>query len=45
MPENALTFQGNALALQADALAKQADALALQNIAKFNSLRINEILY
>ncbi|MEH2420514.1 MAG: hypothetical protein V7K48_06075 [Nostoc sp.] len=29
----------------ADALTMQADALALQGIAKFNSLRINEMLY
>ncbi|MEH2335677.1 MAG: hypothetical protein V7K49_11070 [Nostoc sp.] len=28
-----------------DALTRQADALAMQGIAKFNSLRINEMLY
>ncbi|WP_267922973.1 hypothetical protein [Nostoc mirabile] len=38
-------MQGDALALSADALALSADALALQDIAKFNLLRINEMLY
>ncbi|MEH2399075.1 hypothetical protein [Nostoc sp.] len=34
-----------ALALQGDALTLYWDTLALQDIAKFNSLRINEMLY
>jgi hypothetical protein len=38
-------MQENALTLQANALTMQANALALQNLAKFNSLRINEMLY
>ncbi|WDD30248.1 hypothetical protein PQG02_15780 [Nostoc sp. UHCC 0926] len=33
------------LALQGDALTLYWDTLALQGIAKFNSLRINEMLY
>ena len=35
----------DALTLQRDALTLHVDALALQDIAKFNSLRINEMLY
>ncbi|MDZ8263724.1 hypothetical protein [Nostoc sp. ChiQUE01b] len=35
----------DALALYRDALTLHRDALALQGIAKFNSLRINEMLY
>ncbi|MEH1836375.1 MAG: hypothetical protein V7L29_31055 [Nostoc sp.] len=35
----------DALALQGDALTMHQDALTLQGIAKFNSLRINEMLY
>ena len=35
----------HALTMQADALTKQADALTMQGIAKFNSLRISEMLY
>ncbi|AUB41086.1 hypothetical protein COO91_07129 [Nostoc flagelliforme CCNUN1] len=35
----------DALALQRNALTLYWDALALQGIAKFNSLRINEMLY
>ena len=35
----------DALALQGDALTLYWDALALQGIAKFNSLRINEMLW
>ena len=42
---DALALSADALALSADALALSADALALQGIAKFNSLRINEMLY
>ncbi|MCC5623197.1 hypothetical protein [Nostoc sp. CHAB 5715] len=42
---DALALSVDALALLADALALLADALALQDIAKFNSLRINEMLY
>ncbi|AUB41465.1 hypothetical protein COO91_07513 [Nostoc flagelliforme CCNUN1] len=42
---DALALSGDALALLVDALALSADALALQGIAKFNSLRINEMLY
>ncbi|WP_375512385.1 hypothetical protein [uncultured Nostoc sp.] len=42
---DALALLADALALLADALALSADALALQGIAKFNSLRINEMLY
>ncbi|MCC5626658.1 hypothetical protein LC574_37745, partial [Nostoc sp. CHAB 5715] len=41
----ALALLVDALALLVDALALSADALALQGIAKFNSLRINEMLY
>ena len=40
-----LTLSADALTLHLDALALQRDALALQGIAKFNSLRINEMLY
>ncbi|MEH2404619.1 hypothetical protein [Nostoc sp.] len=40
---DALTMYWDALALQRDALTMYRDALALQGIAKFNSLRINEI--
>ncbi|WP_375510600.1 hypothetical protein [uncultured Nostoc sp.] len=42
---DALALSADALVLSADALALSADALALQSIAKFNSLRINEMLY
>ncbi|MEH1892481.1 MAG: hypothetical protein V7K92_24530 [Nostoc sp.] len=35
----------DALALQGDALTLYWDTLALQGIAKFNSLRIKEMLY
>ncbi|MCC5625752.1 hypothetical protein [Nostoc sp. CHAB 5715] len=42
---DALALYRDALALYRDALALYRDALALQDIAKFNSLRINEILY
>ncbi|MCC5625839.1 hypothetical protein [Nostoc sp. CHAB 5715] len=42
---DALALLADALALLADALALSVDALALQGIAKFNSLRINEMLY
>ncbi|MCC5623427.1 hypothetical protein [Nostoc sp. CHAB 5715] len=42
---DALALLVDALALLVDALAVSADALALQGIAKFNSLRINEMLY
>ncbi|WP_375470316.1 hypothetical protein [uncultured Nostoc sp.] len=35
----------DALTRQADTLTMRQDALALQGIAKFNSLRINEMLY
>ncbi|MEH2015380.1 hypothetical protein [Nostoc sp.] len=52
MHPNALTRQADALTMHPDALTKQADtltmhpdALALQGITKFNSLRINEMLY
>ncbi|MHC5816669.1 MAG: hypothetical protein ACYT04_12340 [Nostoc sp.] len=38
-------MQVNALTMQADALTIQADALTLSGITKFNSLRINEMLY
>ncbi|MCC5625496.1 hypothetical protein [Nostoc sp. CHAB 5715] len=42
---DALALLADALALSADALVLSVDALALQGIAKFNSLRINEMLY
>ncbi|MEH2118101.1 hypothetical protein [Nostoc sp.] len=42
---DALALQGDTLTLSADALTLHLDALALQGIAKFNSLRINEMLY
>ena len=45
MQADALTMQANALTMQADALTMQADALTLSGIAKFNLLRINEMLY
>ena len=45
MQADALTMQADALTMQADALTMQADALTLSGIAKFNSLRINEMLY
>jgi hypothetical protein len=45
MQADALTMQADALTMQADALTLQADALTLSCIAKFNSLRINEMLY
>ncbi|WDD32311.1 hypothetical protein PQG02_27210 [Nostoc sp. UHCC 0926] len=35
----------DALTMHPDALTMYPDALALQGIAKFNSLRINEMLY
>ncbi|MEH2255909.1 hypothetical protein [Nostoc sp.] len=35
----------DALTLQGDALTMHPDVLALQGIAKFNPLRINEMLY
>ncbi|WP_334723347.1 hypothetical protein [Nostoc sp.] len=43
--DNALTMHPDALTRQADTLTMHPDALALQDIAKFNSLRINEMLY
>ena len=42
---DALGLLADALGLLADTLALLGDALALQGIAKFNSLRINEMLY
>ncbi|MEH2358629.1 hypothetical protein [Nostoc sp.] len=45
LPADALALSANALALPADALALSANALALQGIAKFNSLRIDQMLY
>ncbi|MDZ8261698.1 hypothetical protein [Nostoc sp. ChiQUE01b] len=42
---DALALLVDALALSVDALALSVDALALQSIAKFNLLRINEMLY
>ncbi|MEH1839703.1 MAG: hypothetical protein V7L20_13245 [Nostoc sp.] len=42
---DALALSVDALALSVDALVLSVDALALQGIAKFNSLRINEMLY
>ena len=45
MQVDALALLVDALALSVDALALLVDALALQSIAKFNSLRINEMLY
>ena len=42
---NALVLSSDALVLSSDALVLSADALVLQGIAKFNSLRINEMLY
>ncbi len=42
---DALALYWDAIALYRDALALYRDALALQGIAKFNSLRINEMLY
>ncbi len=46
MQADALTIQANALTMQADALTKRPTySLPLQGIAKFNSLRIKEMLY
>ncbi|MEH1837787.1 MAG: hypothetical protein V7L20_03225 [Nostoc sp.] len=45
MSTDTLVLFADALALSTDALALLADVLALQSIAKFNSLRINEMLY
>ncbi|MBN3910237.1 MAG: hypothetical protein HWQ35_27950 [Nostoc sp. NMS1] len=45
MQADALTMQADTLTMQADTLTMQADALTLSGIAKFNSLRINEMLY
>jgi hypothetical protein len=45
LQRHALTLYRDALALQRHALTLYWDALALQGIAKFNSLRINEMLY
>ncbi|MFN6481463.1 hypothetical protein [Nostoc sp. DedQUE03] len=42
---DALALLVDALALLVDALALSVDTLLLQGIAKFNSLRINEMLY
>ncbi|MEH1910340.1 hypothetical protein [Nostoc sp.] len=42
---DALALLADALALLANALALSADALALQGIAKFNWLRIDQMLY
>ncbi|WP_334957048.1 hypothetical protein [Nostoc sp.] len=42
---DALALQGDTLTLSGDALTLHLDELALQGIAKFNSLRINEMLY
>ncbi|WP_334759415.1 hypothetical protein [Nostoc sp.] len=41
---NALTIQANALTIQADALTMRRLALGLENIAKFNSLRITDVV-
>ena len=41
----AFLMQGDALALQGHASILYWDALALQGVVKFNSLRINEMLY
>jgi hypothetical protein len=40
-----LALSVNTLALSVDTLVLLVDALALQGIAKFNSLRINKMLY
>ena len=45
MQANTLTRQADALTMHLDTLALHLDTLALQGIAKFNSLRINEMLY
>ncbi|MCC5627303.1 hypothetical protein LC613_03640 [Nostoc sphaeroides CHAB 2801] len=45
MQGDALALSVDALALSADALALSVDALALHGITKFNSLRINKMLY
>ncbi|MEH2264298.1 hypothetical protein [Nostoc sp.] len=45
MQADALTMQADAFTKQADTLTMQADALLLHGIAKFNSLRINKMLY
>ncbi|MEH2117470.1 MAG: hypothetical protein V7K46_04535 [Nostoc sp.] len=45
LQRDTLTLYRDALALQRDTLTLYRDALALQGIAKFSSLRINEMLY
>ncbi|MEH2395798.1 hypothetical protein [Nostoc sp.] len=45
MQPDTFALYWDALALQGDALTMHPDTFALQGIAKFNSLRINEMLY
>ena len=45
MQANALTMQANAFTMQADAFTMQANALIKHSIAKFDSLRIDEMLW
>jgi hypothetical protein len=42
---DAFTKQANAFTMQANAFTRQADAFTMHGIAKFNSLRIDEMLW